>query len=177
MKKEQISKTKTILLSIIIAIVLTGFVLYFIQSFYISPKYEDFCSSKNINAIPTDENITREICENYGGTWESSQIQDSKNLNGYCNFYSKCSEEYNDAREKYNLVIFIITLVTGIISVILGIILTIPSVSTGLMLGGTFLTFYGTAIYWSDLSNWLKTLILGIVLGILIWLAYKKLKN
>jgi len=34
-----------------------------------------------------------------------------------------------------------------------GVVLGLPSVSSGLMLGGVFLVFYGTASYWSNFSD------------------------
>ena len=72
---------------------------------------------------------------------------------------------------------FVVGAIVGLIAISAGIILALPSVSSGLMLGGTFLVFYGTIVYWSNLTNWLRTIILGIALVILIWLGYKKLQN
>ena len=72
---------------------------------------------------------------------------------------------------------FFISVPVGLIAVATGIIIALPSVSSGLMFGGVFLTIYGTSQYWDNLSNWLRALILGIVLIILIWLAYKKLRS
>jgi hypothetical protein len=44
------------------------------------------------------------------------------------------------------------------------------------MIGGGFLMIYGTSQYWQNLSNWLRAGLLFVILVILIWLAYKKLK-
>jgi len=151
-KSKLIVPTKTIILSIVIAIVLSAFIIYLIQAVYPSPKYENYC--KNIPLqIEKEQNITQ------------------------AKYYSECQNQYTNARDKYKLIVFIIAVISGLISVSIGILLTLPSVSSGLMLGGTLLTFYGTAIYWSNLSNWFRTVLLGIILGILIWLGYKKLDN
>ena len=45
-----IKKIKTIILSVVIAIVLASFVVYLIESFNPSPKYEDYCG--NIRGYP-----------------------------------------------------------------------------------------------------------------------------
>ena len=181
MKRSKLAnptRTKIILLSVAIAIVLASFVLYLVQTIYPSPKYEDYCGEIEKLGYMNEE-INQEICESQNGTWVSQprQCLTTPCPQGYCDYYSECQKEYDNARNQYRLVVFIVALITGIIAITIGIILSLTSVSLGLMLGGTFLTFYGTAIYWSDLSNWLRTLILGIALGILIWLAYKKLKN
>lgn len=162
-------KIKATILSVVIAIVLSAFVIYFIQTIYPSPEYEDYCGKRERIPIPLDkeELIDQATCEEQEGTWR----------NGYCDYYFECNEEYNEARDKYKLIVFIVAVITGLIAISIGIILALPSVSSGLMLGGTFLTFYGTAIYWSNLSNWLRTIVLGAVLAILIWLGYKKLQH
>lgn len=148
------TKIKTIILSVAIAIIFFAFVAYLIQAIYPSPQYSDFCEIER-TLTPPDKNTTQETQEDY----------------------SKCSKEYELVRDQYNFVVFIVAVISGLIAIVVGIVLLLPSVSSGLMVGGTFLMIYGTARYWSNLSNWIRTLILAIVLAILIFLAYKKLKN
>ncbi|MEK6830663.1 MAG: hypothetical protein AABX77_01400, partial [Nanoarchaeota archaeon] len=83
---------------------------------------------------------------------------------------------FNNATDKHKNIVFLVSVPVGLIAVGAGIILALPSVSSGLMLGGGILTIYGVGQYWENLSNWVRTLILGVVLLILIWLAYKKLR-
>jgi len=179
------TKVKTIILSLVIAIVLAAFVIYLIQAIYPSPDYEDFCDEAEIR-VPIPENkellggtcatvapdSRQECCENKGYKTYNEET-------GQCegSLYAECQEQYENARDKYRLVVFFVAVISGLIAVSAGILLNLPSVSSGLMLGGTFLVFYGTAIYWSKLSNWLRALVLAVVLAILIWLAYKKLRN
>ena len=175
-------KTKTIILSLVIAIVLSAFVVYLIQTIHPRPMYEDYCNKQQIPALPTGQYPFNESsCQEFGGIWTKPQElripEGEAKSSGYCDFYQDCQEDYNNARDSYKLIVFIITLITGLIAISIGIILHLPSVSSGLMLGGTFLVFYGTIVYWSNLTNWLRTIILGIALVILIWLGYKKLQN
>ena len=166
-----LQKIKTIILSIVIAIVLASFVVYLIESINPSPKYEDYCDNIRGYSQPVydgKENLLNDTeCIATNGTWR----------NGYCDYYYECQNEFNNVSDKHKNYVFFISVPVGLIAVTAGIIIALPSVSSGLMLGGVFLTIYGTAQYWDNLSNWLRSLILGIVLIILIWLAYKKLRS
>lgn len=171
-------KLKAIILSLVIAIVLAFFVGYLIQAIYPSPKYDDYCK---INP-PNIENMTKLTCETYNGTWIQDNIQNIKSpyaspIQGYCDFYTECNKGLQNAQDKYNLVVFVVAVIVGLISVALGIALSLPSVSLGLMIGGAFLTIYGSARYWYKLSNWFRVILLGIALVVLIWLGYKKLQS
>ena len=143
---------------------------------------QECCENKGYNLYNEETGqceINQASCEQQGGDWVFEEIRciTAPCPQGYCDFYKKCQDEYETARDKYRLTVFIISVIVGIITLSLGIILGLPSVSSGLMVGGTFLTFYGTAVYWTNLNNWLRALIMGIVLIILIWLGYKKLQN
>ena len=176
--KNNPAKIKTIILSIVIAMVLCAFVIYFIQAIKPAPKYEDYC---DIQIEEPAETVDKTFCESQGGKWTPQNVECIKVQapcpQGYCDFYYTCQKEFEGADQKYRLVVFIVAVITGLIAVAIGIILSLPSVSSGLMLGGVFLTFYGTVVYWTYLSKWFKVIILGITLVILIWLGYKKLKN
>ncbi len=163
------TKVKAIILSLVIAIVLSAFVIYLTESIYPSPNYEDYCDNIRPKPIYDDRgqiNINESECLNDGGTWRY----------GSCDFYYECNQKFQVVDEKYKLVVFVISAIAGLIAVALGIILGLPSVSSGLMLGGTFLTIYGASQYWTNLTNWVRALLLGVILMILIWLAYRKLK-
>ena len=168
---DKITKIKAIILSVIIAIVLAGFVIYLISAIHPGTKYEDYCGK--IRPIYPAKPVTgeaREVnqkeCEETNGTW----------INNYCDYYHECQNQFNNATDKHKNIVFLVSVPVGLIAVGTGIMLALPSVSSGLMLGGGFLTIYGVGQYWENLSNWIRTLILGIVLIALIWLAYKKLK-
>ena len=167
---DKITKIKAIILSFIIAIVLASFVIYFISAIHPNPKWEDYCGEVR-PIYPTKPSVeVREInqteCEAQNGSWR----------NNYCDFYYECQNEFNNATDKHKNIVFLVSVPVGLIAVGAGIILALPSVSSGLMLGGGILTIYGVGQYWENLSNWVRTLILGVVLLILIWLAYKKLR-
>jgi len=165
-------KLKTIILSVIIAIVLASFVIYLVESIYPSPDWEDYCGGVKAPRMAIEEKgdiveVNQVTCEADGGTWR----------NNWCDYHYECENNFDEVRDKHRLTMFIVAAITGIIAIVAGIILALPSVSSGIMLGGGFLIFYGTAQYWDELSNWIRTIILGALLVILIWLGYKKLQN
>jgi uncharacterized membrane protein len=167
MPKQQF-KIKPILFGIVIAIVLSSFVLYAIETAYPSPEYKDYCEERMRIATPEKtENMTQEICEQEGGAWN----------NNYCDYYTECQEEYDQSSDNYKRTIFFITLGIGLIFVIAGVFVSALNLSLGALLSGIFLTFYSVVISWTNLSNVIRTITLGIVLVILIWVGYKKLEN
>ncbi len=168
MKKRgvQSNKAKNVILTISIALVVVFFVAYAIQAIYPAPEYSDFCDDKPSLVFINESGV----CEAGGGRWNGNE------KGGFCENNYECNEEYNSVRDIYERNVFFINLSLGLVIIVLSLLLIVESVSTGLMGGGTILLIYGTIRYWNDLNNVLKTLMLGAVLGVLIWLGYKKLK-
>jgi hypothetical protein len=129
--------------------------------------------------LPLNKLENQTTCESNNGTWIYQEMQclTEPCPQGYCDYYSQCQEEYNQALNTYQSKIFFITIILGIITLAIGIITELTSVSIGLMLGSVFLIFFGVISSWNNLSNTIKTITLGFVLIVLIWLGYKKLKN
>ncbi|MCR4323568.1 MAG: hypothetical protein NUV37_01195 [Nanoarchaeota archaeon] len=172
MVKGKHSKTKQTILAIAIALIAVFFIAYAIQSFYPSPKYEDYCGK-----FDRPIEITNEVqCLELEGTWipYAEKVPDGRE--GYCDFYTMCNEEYNSAKEPYEFHVFIINLFLGLIILILAFFLSVEAISTGFMGGGAILMIYGTIRYWSELSDVLRTIFLGIALFTLVFFGYKKLK-
>ena len=166
-----LTKIKSVILALVIAIVLASLVGYAINVFDEVPELQDYCGDKGLNRLSPVENPkqeTQESCEaNEGAKWE----------NNYCDFYYQCQMNYDAAREKHSRIVFLVSVPAGVIALSVGIALGLPSVSSGLMLGGVFLVFYGTISYWDNFSDIMRVVILAIALGLLIWLGYKKLEH
>ncbi|MDO8516744.1 MAG: hypothetical protein Q7S33_01340 [Nanoarchaeota archaeon] len=173
-------RAKRIILSIAIAILFVMFIAYAIETIYPSPKYEDYCK------IDIKQYYIQTNCEDNGGRWneyglaspgQATPIKDGLNQTGYCDMYYTCSKEYQDTQEKYNRNVFFASIILGILTIIIAVIINLESVSTGFMAGGVILIIYGTIRYWGNLSDVLRTIMLGITLGVLVWIGYKKLKE
>jgi len=197
------SKFKHVFLAIAIAIIFVFFIGFGIATFYTSPQYEDFCGEREKFV----DIITEQKCDDLGGKWnpqefartreriENNQLlctkisekDDALTLNcqsqeqlenqGYCDRDFYCRQEFDDTREIYNRNVFIVATGIGIITLIIGFALKLAAVSSGLMAGGILTIIYGTIRYWSDLPDYGRFIILGLALGILIWMGYKKVKK
>jgi len=174
-KKTEKNKIKKIFLSVAIAVLFVMFVAYAIEAFYPSPKYETFCIFDKVN-------LNESECLENNGTWLNIDdkipldYQTADIPSGYCDLYSKCSEQYDFVREIYNRNLFFITLIIGVIVFIIAFFEKIEPVSSGFMSGAVILIVYGTIRYWGSLSNIWRTLMLGIALAVLVWIGYRKLR-
>ncbi len=178
-KKKEGGKVKKWLLAIAIAIVLTMFVSYGIRTFIPEPNYENYCNTTRTQII----NLTSETqCIEIGGQWINIENADyepnikSKPVTGYCDYDFTCRKEFEKANNSQQDRAFLITVIAGLIFLVLGITLNVESVSLGLLLGGILNLFVGTVSYWGRFQNAIKFIILGVILVILIWIGYKKLK-
>ncbi len=172
MKASGLTKIKSAILALVIAIVLASLVGYAVEVFDPSPEWDDYCGEFRAPKIVGEGGEfvqeTQESCEaNEGAKW----------MNGYCDYNYQCQMDYDDAREKHSLTVFLVSVPIGLVALFFGVALGLPSVSSGLMLGGVFLVFYGTASYWENFSDVIRVVILAIALAVLIWIGYKKLEH
>ena len=184
------SKVKQVLLAVGIAIIFALFVGYGIATFYKSPKYEDYCKGKeyprpyietepnikntNCGYVKPDEKLVVECNEKKGDIM--ANYTDKGCIESY--YCEMCNKEYRDKQEIYDRNVFIITLILGLAAIIVGgIVLTITSVSSGLMGGGMLTVIYGTIRYWGFMPDVVRFIELGIVLIVLIWIGYKKIRK
>ena len=150
----KLDKVKSISLSIAIAIILALFVNVGIATFYDSPDYEECYFPR---PVPVDGQFEQPIKE---------EQTDSK----------ECRDRNNDLRSVYNRNAFIILVITGTVSLVFGLYLGVSSVASGFLFGGILNLFIGVTRFWSDMDEYLRFIILGITLVVLIWIGYKKLK-
>lgn len=179
-------------LALAIIIVLNMFFNYGIYSFYPSPQYEDYC----VEELRTVVYDTQDSCDGVGGLWITSfsqtmgerprerprevplKIADDGEFKPYCDPTFSCSKDLREATSVYNRNVFIVLILLGAIA-IGGAFMTISvsSVSTGLLYGGLISFFIGTTRFWSDMNEYLRFIILGIVLVALIVVGFKKLND
>lgn len=174
-----------IVLALSIIIVLNLFFNYGIYTFYPSPKYNDFCTEENRKYYDNQED-----CEAVGGEWGaySGRAQYPKSVlppigefeepTEYCDAQATCKKQYDEVYSLYNRNVFIALVLLGTTSITLGFFLVaVSAISAGFLFGGLLSLFIGTTRYWSDMNDYLRLIILGIVLMVLIWLGYRKLKD
>ncbi len=100
----------------------------------------------------------------------------TRETEGYCDVDFYCHQQYEDVNEIYNRHVFIIAAIIGLITMLIGgFVLKHESVSPGIMGGGLITIIYGVIRYWRYAGDKLRVIILGIILVMLIYFAYKRL--
>lgn len=174
-----------------IIIVLNLFINYGVATFYDAPEYENFYPKE----LTAKKHNTKEECETAGGFWSENQtfprmeapvpspvpVEKSKIAGepaGWCDAHHSCRQEFEEARDFYKRNVFIIWITVGIIAIVIGfLIIQAETVSLGLSFGGLISLIVGTIGYWSAMNDYLRFIILGIVLAILIWIGIKKIRD
>ncbi|HDH31289.1 MAG TPA: hypothetical protein ENH26_00770 [Candidatus Wolfebacteria bacterium] len=173
---------KKLILVLGIIIVLNLFINYGVATFYDAPEYENFCPKE----LTAKKHNTKEECETAGGFWSENyvyprteiQVPKEEVEEGWCDVYHSCQKVFDEARDFYNRNVFIILITAGIISIVIGfLIIQAEAVSLGLSFGGLLSLIIGTIRYWSAMNDYLRFIILGIALIILIWIGIKKIKD
>ncbi len=189
-------KIKKIGLGIAIIVVFNLFIAYGIQTFYETPKHDDFCkreiTTKNIHA--------KDECEAIGGLWTENMnyrtaippaptvIEGIKGVPtpesaisepvGWCDAYFTCQKEFNEANDIYKRNVFIVWIIAGVIAIAVSFFWpVIENMSVTFIFAGLISLFVGTIGYWSAMRDYLRFIILGVALAVLIYAAYKKMKN
>lgn len=162
---------KNLVLGIGIVVVFALALWQGVEAFYPSPQYNDFCG--NVEPRVSAGSIAKENIDFY----ENQTIcleNDGEWRNGYCDYYSKCSDEWNDARDDYSKVVFFVALIVGVLALIVGYsILSIEPVGSALMASGIWSFFWGTVINWRNFSDIWRFLLLALALVLLIWIAVR----
>jgi len=167
-----------------IVVVLNLFFNYAIDTVYHMPKFEDFCQSNKseVNISPT----SREQCLAEGGQWNESANTEkivpatvsTTKISGYCDIYFTCQKEFQSATDVYNRNVFIVLVILGIASIILSFVLAnLSIVSLGLSLGGILSLIVASVRYWSAMNDYIRVIVLGLALAVLIWLAVKYFRD
>ncbi|MBU1148693.1 hypothetical protein KKI23_01245 [Patescibacteria group bacterium] len=169
---------KKAVLVISIVIVLNLFIGYGITTFWHSPDYEDYCTDE-INSKAYSDQTT---CEAAGGKWmPGGEVRAPDELtkpSNYCQADYSCQKEYQATSDLYNRNFFLIEVVAGIILIVVGLFsIKAQSVSLGLSYGGLLALLVGMTRYWSGMQEYLRFIILGLALVVLIWVGVKKFRE
>lgn len=192
---KKIFTIQKIALALSIVIVLNLFYNYGVFTFYKAPVFDTFCAEETRRHYGDEE-----TCQKAGFTWRLysepyyerayrgpvppiarpipllKEAEDGPT--GYCDTTLECRETYNQARDFYQRNVFVALVIAGALSMMLGFMITsAEAVSSGLLFGGIISILVGTMRYWSAMNDYLRFVILGIILAVLIWTGYKKLRD
>lgn len=167
-----------------IIIVLNLFINFGIATFYDAPDYESFCPvEKRTQALNT-----KDSCEAQGGLWYENYDTGVRSVEpvpseavkpaGWCDPDYTCRTQYDDARNLYQRNVFIILVSFGVAFLIAGLAIVASSpLSIAFTYGGLLSVVVGTIRFWSEMDDYLRFIVLGVALAILIYVAVKKFKG
>lgn len=167
----------SILISIILTVIIVSTVNVGTSLFLKEPEYDQFCNYSKAIPIETYDNITKDVCEQYNGTWEPQNIQCVKAPcpQGYCDFYRKCQLAYDAATKPYNQYRFYIFAGLGFLLLLIGLFAIENLIQiTGLATGG-ILVFEGIVQNWQNkMVVFIALIAILIIFGILAWRVINK---
>jgi uncharacterized protein (DUF983 family) len=172
------------ILSTAIAIVFTIFIIQAESIMLNEPEWDQFCSREQ---YPRPEKLFIEELDCKDTMIQNAGIENTcQEMKGQVIYKtndlgcqeaiecSTCNIDYDKARDNFEKTAFIISLIVGIIAIGIGVVAKVNAIGTGLMGGGLLLIVIGTMQYWSGLQQYARLIILGLVLGILIFIGQKK---
>ncbi len=162
-----------------IVIVVNLFFYYVIATVYHEPKFESFCPMQSATYSDAVS------CVDAGGQWTNIQLTPAQVTDtiksgqplGWCDANFTCNNTFNSAHSIYNRNVFIILITLSVIILSLGFFLPIEVLSLGFSWSGIVSLIIASGRYWSDADNWMKVIILGFALGLLIWIAVRKFRE
>jgi hypothetical protein len=146
----------------------------------LKPTYgPDMVKQQQTNCVNVEPDLTaQEACNAQGYSYEAVYGANGCLTEYTCN---SCYKEQEDAREKRNQVFFYVALAMGLLAIVLGFLLPLGSVhewvGLGFIIGGVIGLFIGTVAYWSDLTRWLRPIVILIELIVVLFIVYRRVSQ
>ena len=169
----------SIIISIILTIIIVSTVNVGVSLFLNEPEYDKYCNTTKSYPIETYDNMTKEVCETNNGTWTPQNIQCVKAPcpQGYCDFYAKCSQAYNDALKPYNQQKFYIFAILGFILLLIGLFIVENLIQITGLATGAILVFEGIVQNLENKAAVFTSLVLILIIfGVLAYRVIKRKK-
>ncbi len=160
-----------------IVIVANLFFAYSLSLILNGPNHDEFCPFEKTSQIIEDKNT----CEQQDGIWNPGEVIDQNQKiksAGYCDLYSKCSHQFEEANKIYEKKVFIALIAIGVLVLISSLVFKNNAVLSVAIPIIAVLDFVIASIrYWRYSDELLKISILFLALVALIYFAVKKFKN
>jgi len=186
--KKKSSRLQQIILGIGIMVLLVSFILYGLEVFYPTPEWSDFCREEmrpmpvySKFGTPLDTQIN---CESKQGKWHPRDYpcpvgvseKEVECPEGYCDYNFYCQKDHESASELYSMYTLLVLSIIGVSILIGGLFVQVQVISNSIMAGGVIIILRGVIGAWNFLSKYLQWALLGVLLALLIWVAYKKFR-
>lgn len=172
-------------LAVAIAVIFNLFVNYGIATFYKAPDYNDFCDTNyprgfspmvvkpNCSSVPVPDSLQANCTGKTGFIREN--VDDFGCVVSY--YCDPCQVNYEGVNDAYQGNVFFILVLIGVAAVVAGVLLPVESVGLGFLTGGIFSILIGTVRNWSNLTDVIRFVILGILLAVLVLIGWKKARD
>jgi hypothetical protein len=172
MKENKILKWALILSIVIVANLFFNYTLSLVLN---SPDRDVFCPFEKTSQIIE----SKEQCEQNNGIWNPGQsIEKSIKPLGYCDLYSKCNNQFEEANKAYEQKVFVALVVIGVLVLAISFFMKSNTVLvSSFALTAVLDLVIASMRYWRYSDELLKVVILFIALAALIYLAIKKFRD
>lgn len=169
----------SILISIILTVIIVSTVNVGVSLFLNEPQYEKYCNTTKSIPVESYDNVTKDVCEQYNGTWNPQPMQCVKAPcpQGYCDYYAKCSQAYSEAQKPYNQQRFYVFAGLGFLLLLIGLFAVENLIQiTGLATGG-IMVFEGIIMNLQDkLIVFMSLIAILVIFSILAWRVIRRKK-
>jgi hypothetical protein len=184
---------RKIIIIFVVAVLFAILVFAVIGAVYPQPEHQDFCkrgyypeekfiqSNEKLNCTSVYASVEdQKKCDEKNGIIDYTIGSKGCAVSYECN---TCQHEFDLANKKYQLYVFYISAILSLIAIFIGLYLPAKAntlnewIGTGFMLGGTFSLFFGTAFSYTSLARFEKPIVLLLELGLIIFIAYRKVGN
>ncbi|MBM3247064.1 hypothetical protein FJZ17_00805 [Candidatus Pacearchaeota archaeon] len=169
----------SIIISIILTIIIVSTVNVGVSLFMNEPNYENYCNYSKSIPLETYDNVTKGVCEQYNGTWTPQPVQCIKAPcpQGYCDFYQKCNQAYQEAQKPYNQNKFYIFAGLGFILLLIGLFISENLIQITGLATGAILVFEGIVQnFQNKTAVFIALVLILIIFGILAYRVIKRKK-
>lgn len=171
----EVTKWKKFALALSLVVILNVFFNVAIETFYKSPAYDEYCPQ----TLYSEARDNKAVCEDAGGMWQANTgYPKEAGVTGYCDVTYACNKVFNDVNSVYSRNVFVILTVLGALTIVAALFTRIPNtVSSGLLYGGVLSLIIGTMRFWSEMDDYLRFIVTGVVLVVLVAIGIKKMKD
>jgi|SaaInlStandDraft_4_1057021.scaffolds.fasta_scaffold62593_1 hypothetical protein len=164
-----------------VSILFTILIFVIVDAVYPAPEYGDYCKNEGMPRPYLDKPDVK--CEyqqtqaEYDCSMEGGISRFDYDDNG-CQKFSKCDMcgvEYDNSRKKYSDLLFLIIAPIGALAIILGAYYKVEFIGTGFMFSGILLMTISTIQNFGDLNKFTRILVISLELGLVLFIAYKKI--
>ncbi|MCM2324926.1 MAG: hypothetical protein NDI94_00540 [Candidatus Woesearchaeota archaeon] len=172
-------------ITLAIVVIFTTLVMVTIEAFYERPKMENYCNDSYYDRPmkypdPSIFNCTENFMVEENNCYADKGMPTYTYDENGCRVFDTCSDcniRFEDATKKYTNNMFLILAAIGIIAIFFGVYYKIEFLGSGFMFSGIVLLFIGTVQNFDVLNKYTRILVLTLELGLVIFIAYKKILN